>query len=86
MPHLTPGDFAAVQRQHRFQPVRDAEMLGAALIQTCRLKNDETSDRIGSDRIGSDFLTYYGNNEFQKFFCDCGQSSDKNRKQWIWFP
>lgn len=47
MPHLTPGDFAAVQRQHRFQSVRDAEMLVAALIQTCRLKNDRTSDRIG---------------------------------------
>ncbi len=47
MQHLTPRDFAAVQRQHRFQLVRDAEMLVAALIQTSRLKNDETSARIG---------------------------------------
>lgn len=47
MRHLTPGDFAAVQRQHRFQPVCDAAMLVAALMQGCELKNAGTSKRIG---------------------------------------
>ena len=45
--HLTVGDFVAVQRQHRFQPVRDAASLLAALKQGCGLKNAVSSERIG---------------------------------------
>lgn len=47
MRHLTPGDFAAVQRQHRFQPVHNAASLVAALKQGCELKNAGSSERIG---------------------------------------
>lgn len=35
---LTPGDFAAVARQHRFRPVASAAMLVAALDGECALK------------------------------------------------
>lgn len=35
---LTPGDFAAVARQHRFRPVASAAMLVAALEGECALK------------------------------------------------
>lgn len=45
--HLTPGDFAAVQRQHRFQPLRDVAGLIAALGECCQSKNLGTSERIG---------------------------------------
>lgn len=47
MRQLTPGDFAAVQRRHSFQPVRDATSLVAALKQGCELKNIGSSERIG---------------------------------------
>lgn len=35
---LTPGDFAAVARQHRFRPIGSAEALVAALAAECHLK------------------------------------------------
>lgn len=35
---LTPGDFAAVARQHRFRPVASAAMLVSALAGECALK------------------------------------------------
>ncbi len=47
MRHLTVGDFAAVQRQHRFQPVSDATGLVTALKQGCELKHVGASERIG---------------------------------------
>ena len=37
---LTPGDFAAVARQHRFRPIGSAKMLVAALNAECLLKED----------------------------------------------
>lgn len=37
--NLTPGDFAAVRRQHRFRPLGSAEAMAAALEAECRLKN-----------------------------------------------
>lgn len=36
--HLTPGDFAAVARQHRFRPIQTVEMLVAALEAECAVK------------------------------------------------
>jgi SpoVK/Ycf46/Vps4 family AAA+-type ATPase len=41
-----PGDFAAVARQHRFQPFRDARSLLQAVIAECELKAN-CSRRIG---------------------------------------
>lgn len=38
LPQLTPGDFATVQRQHRFRPVRTPALLAAALAAECSLK------------------------------------------------
>ena len=35
---LTPGDFAAVLRQHRFRPIESAEMLVSALEAECAVK------------------------------------------------
>jgi transitional endoplasmic reticulum ATPase len=43
---LTPGDFAAVARQHRFRPLATAEMMLAALRTECELKEG------GSGQIG----------------------------------
>jgi len=43
---LTPGDFAAVARQHRFRPLTTAEMMLAALRAECELKEG------GSGQIG----------------------------------
>lgn len=37
---LTPGDFAAVQRQHRFRPIENAEAFVAALEAECAVKAD----------------------------------------------
>jgi hypothetical protein len=42
----TPGDFAAVARQHRFQPFRDAGCLLQAVIAESDLKTNR-SRRIG---------------------------------------
>jgi hypothetical protein len=41
-----PGDFAAVARQHRFQPFRDASSLLQAVIAESELKTNR-SRRIG---------------------------------------
>jgi hypothetical protein len=41
-----PGDFAAVARQHRFQPFRDARALLLAVIAESELKANR-SRRIG---------------------------------------
>ena len=38
LPVLTPGDFAMVVRQHRFQPLRSFDALFAALRAECALK------------------------------------------------
>lgn len=38
--YLTPGDFAAVLRQHRFRPVRGADAMVVALEAECTLKQD----------------------------------------------
>ena len=38
--NLTPGDFAAVARQHRFQPLQGAEDLWARLAAECALKEN----------------------------------------------
>jgi len=46
METATPGDFAAVARQHRFQPFRDAAGLLRAVIAESDLKTN------GSRRIG----------------------------------
>lgn len=37
---LTPGDFAAVARQHRFRPIESAAALVCALEQECAMKED----------------------------------------------
>ena len=36
--NLTPGDFAAVSRQHRFRPIASAAALGDALDAECSVK------------------------------------------------
>ena len=36
--NITPGDFAAVVRRHRFKPVLSADELLMALADECRLK------------------------------------------------
>ncbi len=42
----TPGDFAAVARQHRFQPFRDARALLSAVIAESKIKTG-LSRKIG---------------------------------------
>lgn len=44
---LTPGDFAAMARRHRFEPFRSAEALAAALRSECALKEDGRRGRMG---------------------------------------
>jgi SpoVK/Ycf46/Vps4 family AAA+-type ATPase len=44
---LTPGDFAAVQRRHRFHPVKDAHALVDSLREECAVKEGGNSRRIG---------------------------------------
>ena len=46
LPQLTPGDFAAALRQHRFAPLAGAEALLAVLHAECALK-ESTGQRIG---------------------------------------
>jgi transitional endoplasmic reticulum ATPase len=46
MEYVTPGDFAAVARRHRFQPFADAGSFLEALAEDCAMKT-ETSRRIG---------------------------------------
>ena len=38
--NLTPGDFAAVTRQHRFRPIASVDALVAALEAECSIKKD----------------------------------------------
>lgn len=40
LPNLTPGDFAAVARQHRFNPFGSSKMLACALERECRMKEN----------------------------------------------
>ena len=47
MPLLTPGDFAAVQRQHRFRPLKNADCVLAALREECMVKEGGNTQRIG---------------------------------------
>lgn len=44
---LTPGDFAAVARQHRFRPLKTAAAWVAALEEECALKPDRPSAPMG---------------------------------------
>jgi transitional endoplasmic reticulum ATPase len=44
---LTPGDFAALERQHRFRPIGDANALIAALQAECALKTPHRKQAIG---------------------------------------
>ena len=44
---LTPGDFAAIERQHRFRPLADAAQMVAALAAECALKKASASRPIG---------------------------------------
>jgi hypothetical protein len=44
---LTPGDYAAVARQHRFTPLPDARALVAALAAECALKEGGRAAGIG---------------------------------------
>ena len=44
---LTPGDFAAVARRHRFEPFADVDGVVAALEAECRLKPGVATRRIG---------------------------------------
>lgn len=44
---LTPGDFAAVMRQHRFRPISCAETLLTALEDECQVKEGGRQRRIG---------------------------------------
>ncbi|MDD2713222.1 MAG: AAA family ATPase [Simplicispira sp.] len=46
LPQLTPGDFAAALRQHRFAPLADAQALLALLHAECALK-ENAGRRIG---------------------------------------
>ncbi|MGI9228350.1 MAG: AAA family ATPase [Gammaproteobacteria bacterium] len=46
LPNLTPGDFAAASRRHRFQPITSALDLLRALSQECELK-ENSNRRIG---------------------------------------
>ena len=43
---VTPGDFAAVARRHRFQPMTNAGAFAQALIEDCTMKT-EHARRIG---------------------------------------
>ncbi|MDO5055629.1 MAG: ATP-binding protein [Pasteurella oralis] len=45
--NLTPGDFAAVARRHRFSPFETSEEWLEALADECRLKKGKTTRRIG---------------------------------------
>jgi SpoVK/Ycf46/Vps4 family AAA+-type ATPase len=44
---LTPGDFAAIARRHRFEPFRNVEAVTAALRSECALKEDGKRGRMG---------------------------------------
>lgn len=44
---LTPGDFAAIARRHRFEPFRSAKAIALALRSDCALKEDGRRGRMG---------------------------------------
>lgn len=44
---LTPDDFAALERQHRFRPIGDADALITALQAECALKMPHRKQAIG---------------------------------------
>jgi SpoVK/Ycf46/Vps4 family AAA+-type ATPase len=44
---LTPGDFAVLERQHRFNPFRDASAMITALQAECALKTPHKRQAIG---------------------------------------
>jgi transitional endoplasmic reticulum ATPase len=44
---LTPGEFEAVARQHRFRPLRGPSALLDALVAECALKEDGKRNAIG---------------------------------------
>jgi SpoVK/Ycf46/Vps4 family AAA+-type ATPase len=44
---LTPGDFAALSRAHRFKPFATAQELAAALERECQMKPQQVGRRIG---------------------------------------
>jgi SpoVK/Ycf46/Vps4 family AAA+-type ATPase len=44
---LTPGDFAAVTRQHRFRPITSAEELVERLAEECAVKEGGEGQRMG---------------------------------------
>ncbi len=41
--HLTPGDFSAVLRQHRFRPIKTPDALVSALEAECAVKNNRNT-------------------------------------------
>lgn len=45
--NITPGDFAAIRRQHKFNPVQSADQLVALLEEESKLKQDKKGQRIG---------------------------------------
>jgi transitional endoplasmic reticulum ATPase len=45
--YLTPGDFAAVIRQHRFRPLKSVQAFITALTEECDLKQQKNGVRIG---------------------------------------
>jgi len=45
--NLTPGDFAAVDRQHRFKPVKDIEDFISRLKSEVDIKQVESSGSLG---------------------------------------
>ena len=44
---LTLGDFATLERQHRFRPLKDTQALSEALHEECALKTPWQSRSIG---------------------------------------
>ena len=44
---LTPGDFAAIARRHRFEPFQTVDAVVAALRSECALKEDGRRGRMG---------------------------------------
>ena len=47
LPNVTPGDFAAVARRHRFAPFKDAAGFVQAVLEECALKKDGLKRAIG---------------------------------------
>lgn len=47
MSYLTPGDFAAIARQHQFRRIKTVSQFVLALVSECALKNARESNAIG---------------------------------------